>query len=299
MCNACTVATIAVPSKAVGAAPLPQDGKTNVGIGSTDAEGTNNPTDNGEEDADDPTTPKSNVVVIVCIVLPLLIFIGIGVAVFALRKKEQGRQRSFTHSRGPPARKNPTFDFEEAAAAANAAGMSDYEEIDENDDTCKQPANAYEQSIAQQPVSQVGDGMYEMPDPRTNQYADMDLGVAANGAAPSRSAVANATYGSTAPEGTVYDEASNQAAAGQGVLYHAASASGHATYSLAQNDAGQQQQQQSQVVYDEASADSGQAASYSMAAATVQGAVYDQAAPNRQASYNLAGAEDDVEGIEL
>lgn len=89
----------------------------------------------------------------------------------------------------------------------------------------------------------------------------------------SRSAVANETYGNNTPEGAVYDEASNSAAAGQGVLYDAVSASGQAMYSLAQNDAGQQQQQQqSQALYDEASTG---------------------------ASYNLSGAVDGNAGVEL
>lgn len=89
----------------------------------------------------------------------------------------------------------------------------------------------------------------------------------------SRSAVANETYGNNTPEGAVYDEASNSAAAGQGVLYDAVSASGQAMYSLAQNDVGQQQQQQqSQALYDEASTG---------------------------ASYNLSGAVDGNAGVEL
>lgn len=213
-------------------------GKTNVGNGDTSTEGTNNETDNGKEEAGDSATAKSNVGMIVSIVLAFLL-IGIVVAVFALRRKEQGRQRSFTQSRGPPAQNNATFDFEEEAAAApsaNTDGMSDYEEIDENDDTYEQPANAFEEPATQQkPVSQVDDD-YDMPNSRPNQYADMGLG---GRSAPNRSAVANATYGNnTAPEGALYDEASNSAAAGQGVLYDAASASGQTAYSLAGVDDG-------------------------------------------------------------
>ena len=182
-----TTTTAAVPAKPVGNETIPQIVKTNAGNGNGNGNGdeeTNNHTDNGEADVDD--AAAANVGMIVGIVLPILILIGIGVAIVTLRKKEQGRQRAYTRgsrarnnrtrARSNPtqARSNPVFGVEEAAAAANTDRMADYEEIDENEVTNKQPANAYEQPVTQ-PVSaptaqsQVDDGTYEMPDPRQMQ----------------------------------------------------------------------------------------------------------------------------------
>lgn len=74
---------------------------------------------NDSENENDATEPaKSKVSMIVGIVAPLLILIGIGVAVLMLRKKEQGRQRALTRSRPArtAARNNPAFTADDDAA---------------------------------------------------------------------------------------------------------------------------------------------------------------------------------------
>lgn len=252
MCNACTVIT-----------------KSN----GNDDEDTDNQTNIREDSADVPTTVKSNVGIIVGIVLPLSL-IGIGVAFLALRKKGHGHQRAVRKAgarlRGGAARNNPTFDFEEAAAAA-AVTDGVYDEIDESGYTYEQPANAYEQPVAQQqPMSKfVHDGMYEMPDQNTNQSADEAL-----------SLVAESLVGG----GHVMRQGQQQSQ----MLYDMASASGQAPSNADQQH---RQHQDSHALYmsDAAPADAGPQASYSMASATVQGAVYDQATMSTQATYNLAG----------
>lgn len=141
-----------------------------------------------------------------------------------------------------------------------------YDEIDESGYTYKQPANAYEQPVAQQqPMSEVvHDGMYEMPDQSTNQSADKTLSLVGGG------------------------HLMRQGHQQSQMLYDMASASGQA-----QSNADQQhrQHQDSHALYmsDAARADAGPQASYSMASATVQSAAYDQAAMSTQATYNLAG----------
>ena len=92
--------------KTVGEANENQDGQTSIrpnvdgGIS----------IDGGDEP---PATSKSSAALIVGILAPLLVLAGIAGYVIAARKKEQTRQRTFTRSRGPPARNNPTFSTEE------------------------------------------------------------------------------------------------------------------------------------------------------------------------------------------
>ena len=70
---------------------------------------------------------------IVGIVVPLLILIGIGVAVLALRKKDQGRQRALIQSQParPATKINPVY----AAAAIDSTQQTYAGGNDDDDDT--------------------------------------------------------------------------------------------------------------------------------------------------------------------
>eukprot|EP00729_Bicosta_minor_P010323 gene10323-25504_t len=95
-----------------GADNAPGDPKGNTS--SAEPAAGNNPASStgGGDDADE-TSSKSTVGMVLGIVLSLLtLAVCVGVAVVTLRKKEQGRQRAFTHARrAPAATNNPTFTF--------------------------------------------------------------------------------------------------------------------------------------------------------------------------------------------
>ena len=130
--------------------------KTNVG--SDDDEGDKDDTGGGDSDgdADDEHPPKkSSTATAIGVLIPLLLLAGGAGYMLALRKKEQGRQRSFTQSRGPPTRPNPAFSVDDADAAS-ASGIY-------GDDAYGQLETKHEQHAAavRQPSD---DGKYDMPD---------------------------------------------------------------------------------------------------------------------------------------
>lgn len=138
--------------KAVDKADGSQDGKTNVGGDGAGPDGDGDISVDGGGD-EPPATSKSSMVLIVSILAPLLVLAGIAGYVIAARKKEQTRQRTFTQSRGPPARNNPTFSTEEHDGSV--------------DDTYVEPVLISDQS-------QNG----------PNQYADMGIDANGPGAVP-------------------------------------------------------------------------------------------------------------------
>merc|ERR1719272_2183872 len=125
---------------------------------------------------------------IVGILSPLLILIGIGVAVLVMRKKEQGRQRALTRSRPArtAARNNPAFAADDDAAfyveptplqpgAHNAARPVENSLYGGDSSTYDSASSAAGNNLgyaaiagAQQTYAGGNDDDYDMPDGHTN-----------------------------------------------------------------------------------------------------------------------------------
>ena len=228
--------------KSQGTKPTDRDqiGKTNVDGGGGDVGSDDGGNTTGGDGDVPPPTSKSSTALVVGIIVPLLIVVAIGGYMIGARKKGHATQRTLARSRGPPAKINSAY----SASVPDGGGGG-------GDDTYVEPVSISDQNQngpnqhagigangpgAVPPTLDAGDP-YDMPNDFNQQ------GVRISGTAASTSAAAGAGAPIDDPydmpndfnqQGVHIDQA--QTSGQQQPFYDEASATGQATYSLAQQN---------------------------------------------------------------